>query len=437
MPAAVLTDPLPLPPLPQARPGENRQKNRVKQRGREGLNGLAVGSRQQKTGEGGGGASGPKGFTKVRVKCVGLKTIEKASKAAGGAGGGAAGDKSKNKKRSAKDLEEEAKNAKRPSKQAKGSGSGGGGGGSSQPMEDDFDVTQGIHQVRYASDRSEEQRVKHEVNQVIEVAQPGPPDQQEWKLAIVRGVNEQGLYTVQYEPVAENRHKQTGVEWQNTRWACSHPDCKTHNLALAALPLFCDRCRKALMQAPQQRVYHQESQDAAERAGASSCIRLCNTCYSSLRAELKSGGQQALLAETQKFTRDHPGGERSVALQLNGFDELPVPQRDERSSGPIMGSEIDARWAQCEVCHRWQHWTCAMYDDTQFTGGRNYYCTNCKHLEPPSEQATEAALNNDAENLTQIPMSEFIEKVPLPTPPASRPPTIPRLSCCPASPHAK
>jgi len=215
---------------------------------------------------------------------------------------------------------------------------------------------------------------------------------------------------VQYEPVEQNRHKQTGVEWSCTRWACAHNDCKQHLLSLAALPLFCDRCRKALMQAPQQRVYYQESMEAAESAGSTSCIRLCNTCYGSLRGELKSNGQQGLLAETRKFTRDHPGGERNYALKLNQFDEFPVPQRDEKSIGPIMGSGVDARWAQCEVCHRWQHWTCAMYDDTQYAHGRAFYCGQCKHLEPPSEQQSEAALNNDAENLTTIPMSDFIEK---------------------------
>ena len=53
-------------------------------------------------------------------------------------------------------------------------------------------------------------------------------------------------------------------------------------------------------------------------------------------------GQAGLLAETQKFTRDHPGGERPSALQLNCFDEFPVPQRDEKSIGPIMGAEVDA-----------------------------------------------------------------------------------------------
>jgi len=210
--------------------------------------------------------------------------------------------------------------------------------------------------------------------------------------------------------VEQNRHKQTGVEWANTRFACMHSDCRQHQLFLAALPLFCDRCRKALMQAPQQRIYYQEASEAAEQAGASACIRLCNACFTSMKQELKSGGEKALLEETRKFTRDHPGGERNMPLQLDCFDEYPVPQRVENSIGPVMSSEVDARWVQCEACHKWRHWMCAMYDDTQFSGGRGYYCPDCKQFEPQTEQVTEAALNNDAENLTQIPMSEFIEK---------------------------
>lgn len=71
------------------------------------------------------------------------------------------------------------------------------------------------------------------------------PDTEEWRLAIVRTVNdEQAQYTIQLEPAETNRHKQTGVPHSALRMACAHPDCKKHCLYLAALPLFCDRCRK-------------------------------------------------------------------------------------------------------------------------------------------------------------------------------------------------
>lgn len=62
---------------------------------------------------------------------------------------------------------------------------------------------------------------------------------------MVRNVNEDQIqYTIQFEPVENNRHKQTGVAHSALRMACAHPDCKKHCLYLAALPLFCDRCRK-------------------------------------------------------------------------------------------------------------------------------------------------------------------------------------------------
>ena len=91
--------------------------------------------------------------------------------------------------------------------------------------------------------------------------------------AVVRSCNESGLYTIQYDRIEQNRHKQTGVSWAATRVACMHAQCRQHQLFLAALPLFCDRCKKALIQAPQQRVYFQESMEAAERAGSAACIR--------------------------------------------------------------------------------------------------------------------------------------------------------------------
>ena len=399
-------------PLSAGRPGEGPRRTKVKQRGRENVTGLAAPSRQKSFGgaggEGGsaavaGGGGGGQKFTRVRVKMSGQRPIEKAAKgggdkrpsqskkrsSVGGAQGGAAGD------------EDSKAGAKRQRNSS-------GGAGKQVATEEDegLDVGGGIHQVRHATDRpSSDERNRYEMGQLIEVLAPATGGLEEWRLACVRGCNEQGLYTIQYEPAEQNRHKQTGVEWANTRRACMHPDCRTHPLFLAALPVFCDRCKKALMQAPQQRIYYQETEEARERAGSQTCIKLCNTCHGSLRAELKSNGQAGLLKETQKFMPD-----RTTALQLHCFDEYPVPQRVEGSAGPVMSTEVDDRWVQCEACHKWYHWTCGMFDDTQYTNGRAYYCASCKHLEPQTEQVLESAKNNDATTLYSIPMSEFIEK---------------------------
>lgn len=157
------------------------------------------------------------------------------------------------KKRTGKEMADTAANFKRQrSASAKSAGGGchsGGGGGVGE--EDDLDLTSGVHQIKAAYDRPSDpesggfcERNRYAKDQLIEVYDGGVSGASvggEWRLAVVRGCNEQGLYTVQYEPVEQNRHKQTGVAWANTRVACMHEDCRQHQLFLAALPLFCDR----------------------------------------------------------------------------------------------------------------------------------------------------------------------------------------------------
>jgi len=404
-----------------ARPGDGQRRNKVKQRGRENVGGLAAPSRQRKEGEGGAGGAGGGGqqkYTRIRLKLASQKPIERQAKAPKAQASGTGSEppdmqRSKSTKKRSKD-EDAAAGVKRQR-------SSGGGKALSAPDDDEMDLSSGVHQIKAASDRISadgaegglSEKNRYEKDQLIEVCDGGAAAAAaggEWRLAVVRSCNEQGLYTIQYEPVEQNRHKQTGVEWASTRVACMHRDCKQHQLFLAALPLFCDRCKKALIQAPQQRIYFQETLEAAENAGSTTCIRLCNACHTFLRTELKTGGNKALLEETAKFTREHQGGERTTPLQLDQFEECPVPQRVESSSGPIMSTDIDGRWVQCEHCHKWYHWVCGLYDDAQFTQGRPYYCHTCKQAEPKTEQVTENALNNDAVNLTQIPMSEHIEK---------------------------
>jgi|MDTA01.2.fsa_nt_gb hypothetical protein len=79
--------------FPQTRPGEGQRRNKVKQRGRENVTGLAAPSRQQKSEGGGGGGAGR--FTRIRVRMSGLKPLEKSSK---GGGGGDTSKKSSKKR---------------------------------------------------------------------------------------------------------------------------------------------------------------------------------------------------------------------------------------------------------------------------------------------------------------------------------------------------
>ena len=68
----------------------------------------------------------------------------------------------------------------------------------------------------------------------------------------------------------------------------------------------------------------------------------------------------------------------------------PRYQRVESSIGPITSTDVDGRWVQCETCHKWHHWVCAMFDDTQYANGRPYHCPSCKSHEKVTEQVSEA-----------------------------------------------
>ena len=44
--------------------------------------------------------------------------------------------------------------------------------------------------------------------------------------------------------------------------------------------------------------------------------------------------------------------------------------------GQVLTDEFDSRWAQCNHCHKWWHWVCAMYNPEAKEGKeqRPFYC---------------------------------------------------------------
>ncbi len=361
-----------------------QRRNKVKQRGRENIApGRAWTSRQTRE-------PAPR-YTRIRIKLRPMRGHVSSQRA---------------EKRSAKrkSMEAEAAAAKRAKRDAAAASRGKGGVGA-----DDDDMVNGIDQCKPAPGRSEDLALNYHVpDSHVEVR---TPEMDDWRLAVVRSASDDGVYTVQYEPVDSNRAKVPNISHSHVRMACSHPDCRVHDLTLAALPLFCDRCRKALMSTPQQRIYYQETVESAAAVDSPTCLRLCTTCVGSLRAELRSKGQAGIDAEVQKFTRELPQGSERTTLPLNQLEEMPLPTRSLDSDAPVLSQDTDARWVQCGACFQWWHWTCAMYNDNHYKGGRTFYCRGCKgDHEKLSDEVRELLQNNDSENLTQIPMGEFIEE---------------------------
>ena len=381
------------PHMMQRPPQQPGQRRGIKRRGWEGAGGNAVGA-----------ARGPKEetvrYSKVKLKLQGAPDWKKVALSMQPA----------RSKQTKKRASSDGADAPGVSHQASGSGQNKRRRDSSataKAIEEEEDLG---HQIKPATNRHADlEQNTHESDSLIEV-QLTP--ESEWKLARVRGCTgaaAEKLYTVQLEPADQHRQKPSGISSSQLRLCCDHTDCRKHALQLAALPLFCDRCRKALMQSPQQRIYFQETYQAMVNAGGQTTIRLCNTCHQHLRNEQKKG-QEAFKQDLSNFTREIVGGERTKLL-LGHMEECQVPQRTPDSGdAPIMSHDMDARWVQCEHCHKWRHWVCAMYDDNQYKQKRPYYCEHCKEYEAQTETIRELMSNSDAVNLPQIPMGDFIEE---------------------------
>ena len=291
--------------------------------------------------------------------------------------------------------------------------------------------------IRHASDRqSSDELNRYEAGQVVEVLWPHPtkPQEPDWRLAVVQGWNAQRGYKVRYQTTEQFGQVQDNVQWCFMRRACMHPECRCHALHLAALPVVCSRCRTDQLRVPprgsnKEFVYYQESEEARDRCGGQVAITLCMGCKDAIVRAWNSANylarDEALLQETQKFMPDRTSGLLVQRGVLVDFTKWPVPQRDPIANdkdAPLMLLELDLhdnkpvhvvddRWIQCDGCHQWRHWTCALYDDMTYGSKRPYFCVSCARegREPQTEEVLQTAKNNDARTLESIPMSSFIE----------------------------
>ena len=380
--------------------GGNR-RTKVRQRGREGYGAPAGGY-------GGGGYADYGGYNKIRIKISGMRTLARE-----------APRKRQPNKRQA-DIHPSAAQAKRAKKAA------------AQPEELEEDPTNPIYRVKQAGDRPFEanpgEANPFEVGALVEVDAKGDGN---WQLATVtksvanhsfgfHGDKVRRAYTVQLEapPAAADdgptgtgrigataRHKPQ-LPSDQVRVCCAHEDCRTHWQPWAALPLFCDRCRKSLLQQSSQAVYLQEKSAPPPYEVP---LRMCSTCFNHLRVT-RQRDRAAFKSDVQKFTHEctHAGGVR-LDLNLQNFLEHRPVARDEKSDLPLMSNEDPGKWCQCAKCHTWYHWVCALYDDSQYKKGRPFYCKKCVGHEPETEVVKELREHNDASTLQQTPMGAFLE----------------------------
>lgn len=200
---------------PGGQPQQGQRRNKIKQRGREGGGGQAVASRRPiQTHVSAPPEHGPECslYSKIRLKLSGARPWGSSQQKL------VPDAKKQSKKRPAKEEDSE---QRQPVKRGRSD--------RKLPAEEDEEQVQAGTSYKHAKDRPAElENNRFEPGQLVEIQQGD-----EWKLAVVRAFSETSGYTIQLDPVEQNRHKQTGVTFNQLRMACMHADCRCHAVPLA------------------------------------------------------------------------------------------------------------------------------------------------------------------------------------------------------------
>lgn len=170
-----------------------------------------------------------------------------------------------------------------------------------------------------------------------------------------------------YDIMMHSGVEEKGIAHERCRMVCNV--CLTDKRAFKPPPMFCEKCFQAIHT---RWSYWEESGDEGG-------VKLCKRCFTDLSA---SSTADRLLSDI---------AHRPV--KIDNFQEKKEKDRPEY---------VD-NWVQCDECHSWQHWTCAMYKGEDTPEDCLFFCCNCRKARnkllpkelcvAPSEELPETVLS--------------------------------------------
>jgi hypothetical protein len=170
-----------------------------------------------------------------------------------------------------------------------------------------------------------------------------------------------------YDIMMHSGVEEKGIAHERCRMVCNV--CLTDKRAFKPPPMFCEKCVQAIHT---RWSYWEESGDEGG-------VKLCKRCFTDLKASPMADSVLSDLAHR--------------LVRIDNFQEKKEKDRPEY---------VD-NWVQCDECHSWQHWTCAMYKGEDTPEDCLFFCCNCrkgrnKHLPKelcvaPSEDLPETVLS--------------------------------------------
>mmetsp|Transcript_34368 Transcript_34368/g.107801 ORF Transcript_34368/g.107801 Transcript_34368/m.107801 type:complete len:696 (+) Transcript_34368:3-2090(+) len=170
-----------------------------------------------------------------------------------------------------------------------------------------------------------------------------------------------------YDIMMHSGVEEKAVAHDRCRMVCNV--CLSDKRAFKPPPMFCEKCFQAIHT---RWSYWEESGDEGG-------VKLCKRCFSDLKA---TSTADRVLSEI---------AHRNV--KIDNFLEKKEKDRPEY---------VD-NWVQCDECHSWLHWTCAMYKGEDTPEDCLFFCGNCRRTRgktlpkelcvAPSEDLAETVLS--------------------------------------------
>ena len=176
------------------------------------------------------------------------------------------------------------------------------------------------------------------------------------------------------------------VSHNRCRMVCG--GCLTDKRVFKPPPMFCEKCFTAIHQ--RWSYWEEEGDDGG--------IKLCKRCYADTRGDAHPDKKLAELVQAGagKGRLGPAAGGHNVSIDR--FVEKKEKDRPEY---------VD-NWVQCDECHAWLHWTCALYKGEDTPDDCLFFCEECR--ETRAKALPKELVIPSASELPETTLSEILQK---------------------------
>jgi len=174
------------------------------------------------------------------------------------------------------------------------------------------------------------------------------------------------------------------VSHNRCRMVCG--GCLTDKRVFKPPPMFCEKCFTAIHQ---RWSYWEEEGDEGG-------VKLCKRCYADIRGDPHPDKKLAELVQAGAGA-----GMVGRGQNVSSIDRFIEKKEKDRP-------EYVDNWVQCDECHAWLHWTCALYKGEDTPDDCLFFCEECR--ETRAKMLPKELVIPTAGELPETQLSEILQK---------------------------